>query len=431
MMVRDIRGEENATMYSGLLVSVFAGAEAATAWLWGDLSDRLGRKPCILVALAGTALSCLIFGFSKQYWLAITARVIGGFLNGNTAVMQTMVTELVKNPKHEPIAFSMQPFMWYVGSIAGSALGGFTARPIERWPSLKGGIFEEYPYLLPNVLSTIAIIMASTVGWLFLHETNTVANEGRFQANRTPNTLIRVWHRLKSAIHDRASYRRGSTDSTTPFLDEEKPDRESIKAMTRPVLGWILALAILSYHQMAFAAQLPPFLEDDKKPTNFFSGGLGKTLPQVSIIQTVNSIFSLVAQGLVYPAFSAKFGVWKSTYISLALAVTPYTLLPMVKHLPNPDAGIYTVIVLQCLATTASYPLVLILLKNACPSPEVLGRINGVAMSACSLARTFAPPLVGIFYDRMGAAFCWWSVAVFAIGGFLQLFFSRRPPFTS
>ena len=100
-MVKDIKGEEDASFYSGLLVSAFAMAEASTAMIWGSISDRYGRKPIVLVGLAGTALSSLLFGFAKNYWLALLARVVGGLLNGNVAVMQTMVAEMVRNPKHE------------------------------------------------------------------------------------------------------------------------------------------------------------------------------------------------------------------------------------------------------------------------------------------------------------------------------------------
>jgi predicted MFS family arabinose efflux permease len=55
----------------------------------------------VLSGLAGVALSSLIFGVAQNYWVALAARVVGGLLNGNVAVMQTMVAEMVKNPKHE------------------------------------------------------------------------------------------------------------------------------------------------------------------------------------------------------------------------------------------------------------------------------------------------------------------------------------------
>ena len=101
VMVKDIRGEKDASFYSGLLVSAWAVCEASTAVVWGTLSDRFGRKPIIMIALAGTAVSSLIFGLAKSYWVALLARAVGGTLNGNLAVMQTMVTEIVKRPEHE------------------------------------------------------------------------------------------------------------------------------------------------------------------------------------------------------------------------------------------------------------------------------------------------------------------------------------------
>lgn len=101
--MQDIRpgDEANAAFFAGLLVSAFALAEACTAMAWGSVSDRIGRKPVILFGLAGTAVSNLMFGFAKNYWVALVARVIGGLLNGNVAVIQTMVAEMCKKPEHE------------------------------------------------------------------------------------------------------------------------------------------------------------------------------------------------------------------------------------------------------------------------------------------------------------------------------------------
>jgi MFS family permease len=65
------------------------------------VSDVYGRKPIALIGLLGVALSSLLFGVAQTYWVALLARFIGGALNGNVAIMQTMVAESVKNPAHE------------------------------------------------------------------------------------------------------------------------------------------------------------------------------------------------------------------------------------------------------------------------------------------------------------------------------------------
>jgi MFS family permease len=102
-MVKDFQSgdDTNASFYAGLLVSAFAVAEACTAMTWGTISDRYGRKPIVLTGLAGTALSSLLFGFAANFWVALAARVVGGLLNGNVAVMQTMVAEMCKKPEWE------------------------------------------------------------------------------------------------------------------------------------------------------------------------------------------------------------------------------------------------------------------------------------------------------------------------------------------
>lgn len=70
------------SFYAGMVTSAFTFAEFTTGYVWGRISDRIGRKPVLLMGLLGTALSVLIFGFAKNLTVAIIARVLGGLLNG-------------------------------------------------------------------------------------------------------------------------------------------------------------------------------------------------------------------------------------------------------------------------------------------------------------------------------------------------------------
>ena len=68
---------------------------------WGGLSDRVGRKPVLLLGCLGTTLSLVVVGFADNIWIALLGRAVGGLLNGNIGVIQTMVAEMVTNPAHE------------------------------------------------------------------------------------------------------------------------------------------------------------------------------------------------------------------------------------------------------------------------------------------------------------------------------------------
>jgi MFS family permease len=159
-MVQDLHDgdDTDASFYAGLLVSAYAVAEALTAMTWGSISDRYGRKPVVLIGLGGVALSCLIFGLAQQYWVALLARFVGGALNGNVAVMQTMVAEMVKKPEHERKSFRHWPALLFRGILIKmkprrsqrSLSSGFSAQlsapPWEAsWPNLLVSIPLSFP----------------------------------------------------------------------------------------------------------------------------------------------------------------------------------------------------------------------------------------------------------------------------------------------
>lgn len=381
-------------------------------------------------------------------------------------------------------AYALQPFMWSMGAIAGSSLGGFAAQPAKYHPEMfsQDGIFGRFPYLLPNLIAVAVILVAMILGFLFLEETNPALTSQK-QAPNEPDTA-QIAHEtapLLTARTERTSsiatarsggsvpyaavqfplpndpnfdLRRSSIASIasvtafkkslpnhesheTAILDEdedEPPNTEPTKTFNKAVITWTIALWLLCYHQMAFSSLLPIYLLDDPTSTAGhqphsldLTGGLGQTLPQVGTVLAINSIISLLVQGLIFPLYVSYLGVWY-TVVTLTLA-SPfvYLLAPFVSALSVPNAGIYVVLTLQSLATTMNYPILLILIKNATPSPSVLGRVNGLAMSGCSGARTIAPPVVGIVYSSIGSAVAWWSCGVVALVAVVQLCFSRRP----
>lgn len=161
-------------IYVGLITSSFTFAEFCAGVFWGKMSDRIGRKPVLIMGLIGTAISMIVFGFSPNLATAIIARCLGGLLNGNMGVLQTTVAEIVTVKEHQPRAYSIMPFVWCLGSIIGPALGGALAQPCLNYPRLflRGTIFDRFPFLLPNLVCVTFLILGITIGFLFLEETH-------------------------------------------------------------------------------------------------------------------------------------------------------------------------------------------------------------------------------------------------------------------
>ncbi|KAI0889238.1 MFS general substrate transporter [Annulohypoxylon maeteangense] len=469
VMVKDLHGgdDTDASFYAGLLVSAYAVAEAMTAIGWGSLSDRYGRKPVVLFGLGGVAISSLIFGLATEYWVALLARFIGGALNGNVAVMQTMVAEMVKMPEHEPAAYASQPFVWTLGGIIGSAMGGFLAQPAVFYPSLfpADGLFGRYPYLLPNLVSVVVIILAITQGILFLEETNPRikkdAHEVVFEENddivdeRTPlhhptnrESSIRsrscasverplfVEESLPLPVEQTFDLRRSSFGTVRSIKPQPHTTIKPIENFSGRTFNFTIimvtsALVLVSYHQMAFSTLLPTHLLDKPAaPPGSLDliGGLGYTVHDVGVYLSINGILGLFIQGFIFPIFVDKVGVWKSFVLNIILYPLAYVFMPFLSAVPAAlvSPSIYLSMILQSFFGIVVIPCALILLKDATPSPLVLGKVNGLAMSACCLARTLSPPLVGIIYSAGGSAAAWLSCAGVALIGIVQLFWVPR-----
>lgn len=213
------------SLWAGAVTSAFTLAEFSTGLFWGRMSDSFGRKPVLIMGLVGTAISMIVFGFASSLPMALVARALGGFLNGNIGVLQTTVAELVTDKKHQARAYSIMPSVWCLGSIIGPAMGGALAQPADNYPSLfpRGTIFDRYPFLLPNLVCVVVLLCGITVGTLFLEETHV---DKRMRRDR--GLELGQWLTAKFSIKNHAMGRHKGEDNETiddltPFMVDEDP----------------------------------------------------------------------------------------------------------------------------------------------------------------------------------------------------------------
>ncbi|KAF2712315.1 MFS multidrug transporter-like protein [Pleomassaria siparia CBS 279.74] len=446
-----------APFFAGILISAFSFAEACTGMFWGSLSDRVGRKPVLLMGCMGTISSLLIVGFSQNFWIALAGRFVGGILNGNIGVIQTMVTELVKNPEHEPRAYSVMPFVWSVGCIIGPSIGGYFAAPAKNFPSFfpSSGLFARLPYLLPNLICASLLVLAIIAGYFLLEETHPDkqpwSTQEDLDASTAETPLLPTQGATANAAANLTTESYGTFDAVDVQREEVwhlKPNGEwaetspsNEKVFTKPVVMFVAALGIFTYHAMTYDHLLPIFLQDKRvnDVSSFavssapnFAGGLGLTTQDVGIIMSVNGVIQLFIQGFLFPVLASWLGIWRLLICvtighPISYFIVPYlSLLPLNLLYP----AIYTCLAIRNVFSILAYPLLLIMIKEAAPSPSHLGKINGLAASTGAACRTIASPIAGLLYglsiEIRFTPLAWWASCFVAMVGVLQIPFLKR-----
>ncbi len=107
----------------GLLVASYAAAQLIGAPLLGRFSDRWGRKPVLLVSLAGTLIGFLLLGFAQTLLVLFLARILDGLTGGNISVAQAYITD-VTDEESRAKGLGLIGAAFGLGFILGPATGG-------------------------------------------------------------------------------------------------------------------------------------------------------------------------------------------------------------------------------------------------------------------------------------------------------------------
>jgi multidrug resistance protein len=110
----------------GFVVSSFSLAQFLFSPLLGRLSDRIGRRPVILLSLFGTAVGSVLTGAATSVWMLFLGRIVDGASGASVSVAQGAVTD-VAPPSERPRLLGLLGAAFGVGFVLGPALGGLAA----------------------------------------------------------------------------------------------------------------------------------------------------------------------------------------------------------------------------------------------------------------------------------------------------------------
>lgn len=141
-----LRFSSEAVMVTMVTV-VYAAGQFFASPIIGKLGDRFGRRPVLLVSMAGQALSYLIFGLGGSMAVLLAGRLIGGITAGNFSTASAYVADISK-PSERAKNFGLVSIAWSLGLILGPALGG-----------LFGQISLEAPTFVAAALAGLNVLL--------------------------------------------------------------------------------------------------------------------------------------------------------------------------------------------------------------------------------------------------------------------------------
>lgn len=107
----------------GLLFATFSLCQLLSAPLWGNISDRIGRKFVLITSQIGATIGWTMLAFSSNITWIFVARIVEGVSGGNIGITQAYVADLVA-PKERARAFAMIGATFGAGMVFGPAIGG-------------------------------------------------------------------------------------------------------------------------------------------------------------------------------------------------------------------------------------------------------------------------------------------------------------------
>jgi multidrug resistance protein len=133
VLARYARDAGASAAVAGLLVASFSIAQVVFSPITGRLSDRFGRKPIIILSLAGTAVGSLLTGLAGSLWLLFLGRIIDGASGASVSVAQAAVTDVAPEQERARL-LGLLGAAFGAGFALGPAIGGLAALVNHRLP---------------------------------------------------------------------------------------------------------------------------------------------------------------------------------------------------------------------------------------------------------------------------------------------------------
>lgn len=331
-----------------LIIVSYAVCSGLCGPFWGKLSDRIGRKPVIMVCLAGGALAYVMLGLASELWMVYVARAFAGLMAGNIGVASAMMADLT-TPETRARGMGLIGAAFGLGLVMGPLLGGLLA---------GDGTSFMLPCIVAGGMSVLAIIAAA----VFLPES--------LPAERRAQNL-----------HEQ---------QTTPKLGMYQMLRQTGNRML--TFQYVLHNSSVS----AFTYMFPLWVADL----------LNWTPREVGIVFGIQGAIMAVVQGGFMGALIRGLGELPLLRLSIALFLSGLCIAVFADTMPMMVTAAFTAMT----GATLCMPVLNTLTSNRTPV-ALRGRMLGTTSSAASWGRVFGPLIAGTNLALFGYQAAWLGCA--------------------
>jgi DHA1 family tetracycline resistance protein-like MFS transporter len=310
-----------------LLFSAYSLGNFFAEPIWGKLSDRIGRRPVLMITIFGNAATYIALAFAPSLFAAMAIRFCGGLLTGNISTIQGYLAD-VTPPDKRAGRLGLMGAAFSLGFVTGPSIGGILAHPAAGLAGFR------LPLLLAAGLATVAGLGVM----LFVRETR--------------------------HLHSDAP-RRGRFEGVSD-------------ALAHPVIWRVLLVSLIAI--AGFAGMEATFGLWAKSRFAWGPREIGFCFLAIGVT-------AALAQGLLTGFLARRIGESATLMIGLALIFVGFAFQPLVgQHWPLAVLGMITVALGQSLA----FPNIGAILSKASP-PDRQGEMLGLNSAAGALARIVGP----------------------------------------
>lgn len=357
-------------LIAGFIIASFTLAQLLSAPLWGKFSDRVGRRPTLLIALSASAVAYLIFGFADSLFLLFLSRVVQGAGGGTVGVIQAYVADSTA-PEDRARALGWLSATTNLGVTLGPVVGSFAITLGER-DLIPGAATLRMGHAAPGIIAAGLCLINIAFAARYLKESRD----------------------LSEHAHIEGEVRRSSREAIWRVISHSK------EASSR--LIWIYAIAMGAY-QGSFSV-LALFLNDRFQVTEQTIGYFFMYVGSISVFTRVLLLGRMVDW----------LGEAKLSRVGLLILGIGVVGMPLAQNLLM--LGI--TVALIPLGTAFTFPCVTSLLSRVISSRE-RGLYMGMQQTYGGAARVIAPLFFGWSFDSLGVSSPYFFASAFIVATLL------------